>query len=337
MKDNSRLPLSNAVLKDVVVVSDCVVRDSTEYHHLNDELDMVEHDHNQQFIDGLSQYIENITIYTSPEDLIGNFHKHKDAIIFPNWFGKRSRNRFALLPAICESLNLRYVGGDAYIRLICNDKSIAKFMAKTFGFETPRWIIAHEEKSLRNIEHAGLKWPVVIKPNMENSSMGITQESKVFSYEDARRVATQLWEKFQGAVIAEEFCPGREINICILGNQNQVSVIEAGERFVTEDPSFLHDKLLDIKLKKDHPCVIRNVSQEIPEAMIDLCKNIFLQLGKLETLRMDFRVNDAGWHLIEMTPDPDLRPNLNFVKPLLGHYKSYGDILWEILNNSDVQ
>lgn len=62
--------------------------------------------------------------YQSPKDLADNAYKHKDDIVFTIYGGEKSRNRMALVPAVCESYGLKYVGADAYARIICLKKLV---------------------------------------------------------------------------------------------------------------------------------------------------------------------------------------------------------------------
>src|SRR5947209_19514707 len=45
-------------------------------------------------------------------------------VVLPLWRGGASRNRTAIVPAICEALRIPYVGGDVFVQTICQDKSL---------------------------------------------------------------------------------------------------------------------------------------------------------------------------------------------------------------------
>ena len=84
--------------------------------------------------------------------------------------GEISRNRLALVPAICESMNVKFLGADVYNRIICQDKNLCKTFAKRFNILSPNSILIYDENDISLIK--SLKLPLVVKPNYEGSSIG---------------------------------------------------------------------------------------------------------------------------------------------------------------------
>ena len=87
--------------------------------------------------------------YQSPKDLADNAYKHKDDIVFTIYGGEKSRNRMALVPAVCESYGLKYVGADAYARIICQDKYLSKIYCERFGLRTAPSFLLEDEQDIQ--------------------------------------------------------------------------------------------------------------------------------------------------------------------------------------------
>ncbi|MFY4759775.1 hypothetical protein ACOTV0_05985 [Aliarcobacter butzleri] len=130
----------------------------------------------QKYIDdvvnALKKYSKQVFVCNSPKEL--NIHLLKNSVDFVMtiYGGEISRNRLALVPAICESMNVKFLGADVYNRIICQDKNLCKMFAKKFNILSPNSILVDSEDDLYLIK--SLKFPLVIKPNYEGSSIGIS-------------------------------------------------------------------------------------------------------------------------------------------------------------------
>src|SRR4051812_5404029 len=70
-----------------------------------------------------------VTHYEHPSALASHAQRHRDDVVLSIFGGAVSRNRMALVPAICETFGLRYIGPDAYGRILCQDKELSKAVA----------------------------------------------------------------------------------------------------------------------------------------------------------------------------------------------------------------
>ena len=105
--------------------------------------------------------------YEQPADFINNIYKHKnDIVIAAIWSGTKSRNRKSLIAAICEAYNIKYIGADAYVQSLCQDKQLSKVLLNNTCIKAPRGILfSVEEPNYKNLDL--LNYPIIIKPNLE--------------------------------------------------------------------------------------------------------------------------------------------------------------------------
>ncbi|MBK9453880.1 MAG: hypothetical protein IPN95_31700 [Bacteroidetes bacterium] len=132
----------------------------------------------------------DVQLYTSPPNSSPTFGKHSADLVFPYWQGIHSKNRHALNPAICEAAGLKYIGGDAFAKSICNDKHVTKLLCRDFGLDTPASFAIRDASDLHLIDE--LRLPLVVKPMFEGSSLGITQRNLVRDHATARALALDL-------------------------------------------------------------------------------------------------------------------------------------------------
>lgn len=320
----------------IVLIADDIVIDPSEVNPLNRQIDRIHRYYVEEMTEGINKAGYDVVLYTSPGELINNVHKHKDDLIFPYWQGIHSKNRHALGPAVCEAAGLRYIGGDAFAKSICNDKHVTKLLCRDLGLDTPPSVAIRDAADLRMIETIAL--PMVVKPMFEGSSLGITQRNLVRDYATASALALELLTEFGGPIIAEEFVSGREVSICMIGYGDHVAEWAAGERYVLNDETFLMHNLyaFDDKYVEENTLGMRNIKHEIWDGLYENCKRLFHYLDKVEYMRIDGKLTaDQKFHIIELTPESHLGKNAEFCSTFLAEGKlSFDQVVGKLIENS---
>lgn len=212
-------------------------------------LEMVEDEYFNDIYNTLSSLTtKKIYHYMNPKIFLENIHKHKNDIVLSIWSGVSSRNRKALIPSICEAYNIKYVGADTYTQIICQDKEMSKQICKKYGIKTANYQLIKDKDNLNLLNF--LKYPIVIKPNFEGGSIGISQKNLVYNFNDAEKMTLFLLETFNQPILAEEFIDGEEISILIIGKKQKIDMIEATVLYDTTNTLNLTKILYDFELKK---------------------------------------------------------------------------------------
>jgi D-alanine--D-alanine ligase len=116
------------------------------------------------------------------------------------------------LQEILEGWNLPYTGSGPRSSRLAMDKVLAKRVFVRKGLRTPRWEAAPRAADPGAlVQRYGL--PMVIKPSASGSSIGVTIVQK------AEQIPAALAEagRHRGVPLVEEFIPGRELTVGILG------------------------------------------------------------------------------------------------------------------------
>lgn len=320
--------------KHIVLISEQNVLETESIDEFNSLVDATESRHTEEVVDGLKEIAEKVTHYESPKDFLGSVYDHQEDIVFPNWMGDLSRNRAALIPAICEAVGIRYVGGDSYTRLVCGDKALSKALILEAGLRTPAWALFRSEADFAALESVPL--PAVVKPSLLNSSIGISQDNLVSNYHQARDVIVRLWSRIRQPVIFETFCPGKEVSVSLVGSRKGLALIEAAERYVEDSPDFFETRIFDVFLKKrrDVPSYIRPAKEMIAQQDLDGCEELFRRLEKVNMIRFDGRLKDGRLSIIELSPNPLLASTSEFVGAFLMAGYTYPGLLREIVRHA---
>ncbi|MFH1654609.1 MAG: ATP-grasp domain-containing protein, partial [Pseudomonadota bacterium] len=162
-----------------------------------------------------------------------------------------------------------------------------------------------------------LKFPMIVKPNFEGSSMGITMDSVVENFDALKKqVETQL-PKYPNGLIVEEYIKGFDLTVPFLEKAAPESggILEpASYEFHSESNAKRKYDIYDFEMKSiNYNSVSVNVpapiSTEQKKEVIELSKKIVKTLNIRDMGRIDFRVaDDRKIYFIEVNALPSLEP-----------------------------
>ncbi len=111
--------------------------------------------------------------------------------------------------AVLDLAGLAYTGSNHIASATAMDKDLSKRLFRAVGVPTADWLMA--PVSEQDVARA-LGWPVVVKPNKQGSTVGLSvvRESSGFS------AALELARRHDNEVMVERFVPGRELTVGIL-------------------------------------------------------------------------------------------------------------------------
>ena len=110
-----------------------------------------------------------------------------------------------------DMLGLPYTGSDVMASSICMNKVMTKKLWTVAGVQSPRFMSVDETVDYQQVVMA-LDVPFVIKPSLEGSSLGIHKVSNELEF----KAATKDAQKYQGALMAEQWVDGSEYTVAIL-------------------------------------------------------------------------------------------------------------------------
>lgn len=320
---------------NIVLIADRISNKS----NLNMNSDMLEQigdDYFFQIYNGLQRISKKVTHYNDLPTFIDNIHKHKNDIVFTIYGGKASRNRMALVPGICESYSIKYVGADVYNRIICQDKHISKELAKKLGFSVPQSITLNSIEEIQSVDISSINYPVVIKPLMEGSSIGITSNSLCTDSFNILGRLEKLYQLYKQPIMIEQFIPGKEIVTCLVGNTKKVRLAEMVEVCVEGEDTYFDSNLYTGELKHQNKVNTfhRIITSQVDPKIMDTIKKAFTSFGKMDYMRIDGKLYQGRFYLIEFTPDASLGAHCSFKDVYLQQNKSYDLLLEDIIKSA---
>lgn len=252
-------------------------------------------------------------------------------ITFPLWRAGSSRNRTAIVPGVCEARDLPYVGGDVLVHAACQDKSLSKALIRAAGMKAPDDVVIRSVGDVAGFRFTSmLAPPVVVKPLYSACSIGVDDTSLCVSDEQVQARAYALFEAKLGPVICEEFIPGDEVCLCMLERHGRiVERCVAVYRDADGKCPFQHGLLtFDAKTRPDPGWAIGEDSALLDADTWERAERLLRSLEKVDLFRIDGRLHDGEFTVVELTPDIHLGTD----SPFLGGFNAMGKRPADILD-----
>ncbi len=211
-------------------------------------------------------------------------------IVFNGLHGGAGEN--GTVQAILEYLGIPFTGSGSAASSLAMDKHRAKHIAAAAGVPVPRGMwFERSALAVGSIEPAvreSLGTPVVVKPNAQGSSVGLTV---VTDFSEVDEAAARAFE-VDDAIIVEEFIEGREITQAFLEGQSDIPLLEIRPR------SGLYDYFHKYQAGNSEYIVPAPVKKAAAKAMAHSAQQTVHALGLSAYARMDFRLDAKGNHYL---------------------------------------
>jgi D-alanine-D-alanine ligase len=317
---------------DLVLVADLWDEDSERGRQNADRRDLEQTD--RMTLDDITGAAQSLGLrvhhYQGPAELAVHAQQHRLDLVLSIYGGSSSRSRMAITPAVCEAFGLRFVGPDAYGRIIAQDKEISKRLSLDCGLATPAWRVVRSEAEAEIASR--LTPPVVVKPLLEGSSMGISDDSLQYSAEGALTHAIGLLERFGQPVIVEQFIVGREVSYTKIEDPNS-DLWGLSEVTMTGDDGYFSGRLFQAeeKMVRDPRRTVRNIDLLLSAEDKSGIDRLLTAFGRYGYCRVDGRLSDGKFHFIELTPDAWLGRTGQFAMSYTEKGWSYPDVIAAVL------
>jgi D-alanine-D-alanine ligase len=247
------------------------------------------------------------------DDAYGLLQKTRPDIVFNIAEGASGPCREGYIPSILEHLQIPYTASDPLTLNICLDKARTKEILAYYGLPTSRFHVVSDH----NYSFNSLHYPLMVKPLHEGSSIGIRNDSLVKTHQEMHERVAWLLDYYKEPALVEEFLPGREFTVAILGNGNDARVLPIVEILFDSLPQGVNP-IYSYEAKwiwdqSSNPLKIfecpASVSAELQSEIERACLQAYRILRCRDWCRVDVRLDAAGHpHILELNPLPGILP-----------------------------
>lgn len=223
------------------------------------------------------------------------------------WVGG-DRRLDAAIAGVLEMLRLRYTGAGPEGMQLARDKALAKGIVADLGIA----VAAHTVINGRRPSASGLAFPAIVKPQFGDGSDEIGNGALVRTARNLARRVKAIRRRMREPLMCEEFIPGRDLFVALLGNEPRVMPpleLTIGRRGAGA-PQFA-----TARVKSDAPYRtkwrVRYRQPQLPDDVLETIgkasRRIFRALKLRDYARIDYRLTpDNRLVFLEANPNPDL-------------------------------
>ncbi len=270
------------------------------------------------------------------EDRLCSFSP-KDTFIFNNCDGFNGNNQGAVqVIRLIERMGFSHTGASADSVELCIDKPRCKERLKRFGVPTPRYQVFEETEG-----QFGLEYPVIVKPSVEDASMGIDLCSVVCNEADLFKRVAYIIREYQQPAMVEQFIAGRELAVAIWGNEIVEILPIAEDDFSAIPDPLQHVLTYESKWKPESP-FFQNIPARVPASLTPkeeqtVCKvaeDSFRAVGLRDLGRVDIRFENNIPYVIDINELPDLSPDAGFWNSAHARGVTYPQMVERVLKHA---
>jgi len=210
--------------------------------------------------------------------------------------------RESVVPAILDQYRIPYVFSGPVIMGISLNKHLAKLVVADAGVPVSPGFLVTDIKDLENLK---LEYPLFVKPVSEGTGKGITDKSLVNSLSELKVMVDWILKEFKQPALVEEYLPGREFTVGIVGHGDQTLAI-GGMEVITADnlPYSIH-----VKENYHDYCKYLPLSDDIAEECKAVAVKAWRALDAVDGGRVDVKADRNGKIcFIEANPLAGLNP-----------------------------
>jgi D-alanine-D-alanine ligase len=250
-----------------------------------------------------------------------------------------------VVPALLDTLGVAYTGAPADAIYTTGDKMRAKSELRAAGLPTPAWLGSRPDAALEGC----LPGRFILKTLYEHASFGIDDDAvvEVATRAELAELVEHRSRQLGRPCFAEQFIPGREFNLSVLGGAGGPQVLPPAEIDFRALPAGMH-RIVGYKAKwdVDSPEYVHtprrflapHEDRLLQERLAALARDAWRLFKLRGWARVDFRVDEQGEpYILEINANPCLSPDAGFAAALeqagIGFAKAIERILADAMPN----
>ena len=212
--------------------------------------------------------------------------------------------REAQVPCLLDAYQIPYVFSGPDILTLSLNKALSKQIVSSHGINTPSYIVI---KNINDTQNISLNFPLFLKPIGEGTSKGIGEYSLVNNMETLNESVNYLLNTFHQPILVEEYLPGREFTVGLLGSGKNAKVLAVMEVKINTPGNAIYS--YDVKQNYEQLVNYVLATDEISDECASLAYKAWCAIDGKDAGRVDIRIDAKGApSFIEVNPLAGLNP-----------------------------
>lgn len=190
------------------------------------------------------------------------------------------------LQGILDYSGIPYVGCKMMSSALCMDKIYTKQILNAEGVRQSRYAVVKKKYDIKDVisDLEGFTYPLFVKPANMGSSVGITKVKSQNELKDAINTAL----RYDIKLLIEEGVDAREIEVSVLGNEDDIMVSTPGEIIINDDFYDYETKYVKSTSKLQIPA---EITKEQIKAIKEIAEKSYKALECTGLSRVDFFID----------------------------------------------
>jgi D-alanine-D-alanine ligase len=237
-----------------------------------------------------------------------------------------------------ELMQVPYTGCHPRGLMLARDKALSKKLLVYHHLLAPRFAVFPRGRRVHRPKN--LEFPLIVKSQIHESSLGIAQASIVESDEKLRERVTFIHQRHGSDAIAEQYVAGREFYVGIIGNVRQ-KVLPVWELlFENLPPGAVPIATAHVKHNPEYQerrGIFQKKAEDVPDSLrayiVKTTKNIARILDLDGYNRIDYRFSpDGKLYFLEANPNPDIAKSEEFASASKDAGMTFPQLIQKILD-----
>ena len=210
--------------------------------------------------------------------------------------------RESVVPALLDQYKIPYVFSGPVVLGISLNKYLTRLVVAGSGVPvSPGFLISRQE----DIKKCRLEYPLFIKPVSEGTGKGITEKNMLASPAELKDMAEYILERYNQPALVEEYLPGREFTVGVVGNGDEAVAIGGMEIECRNNYPYS----VEFKENYQEYCKYIPMAKEFSEECKTVALKVWNALGGADAGRVDVKADRNGRIcFMEVNPLAGLHP-----------------------------
>jgi D-alanine-D-alanine ligase len=203
-----------------------------------------------------------------------------------------------------ETMGIPYTGSGVQASAVGMHKVTTKTVLAAHGIPVPAGLVIKRGQKVSRahaLRSAKLRWPVVVKPASEGSTIGVTIVKKPAQWNQALAEA----HRYDREAMVEAYIPGHEVTVSLLGRKDDMPLVLPAVEIVA--PNGFYDYSAKYEKGKTRYLCPAPLASALTKQIHNLALRTYDVLGCSGAARVDFRVSPRGRpYVLEINTAPGM-------------------------------
>jgi len=203
-----------------------------------------------------------------------------------------------------ETLGIPYTGSGVHASAVGMHKVTTKIVLAAHGIPVPEGLVIKRGERMSSalaLRSAKLRWPVVVKPASEGSTIGVTIVKKPAQWQEALTLA----HRYDRDAMVEAYIPGHEVTVSLLGRRDEPPKALPAVEIVA--PNGFYDFSAKYEKGKTRYLCPAPLPSAVTKQIRNLALRTYVLLGCTGAARVDFRITPRGRpYVLEINTAPGM-------------------------------